>query len=113
MGIWCVLGNIADVQPGFLRVGDDAAICYIDQAHASKPSVGDTVGAAGVTGSVVKIDEQPLPASELTDDERSIIKSSSSWAACAVVAIDMPQGDYAADVTVEEYRPLDLLLNRS
>ena len=113
VGAWCIFGNIADVQPGLLRVEKDTATCYIDQEHASKLSAGDKIEAAGVTGYVVEVDKQPLPTSELTDDELAAFNPGSSWVARATVAIDMPNGDYPADITVEEYQPLDLLLNRS
>lgn len=113
VGVWCALGTIADVQPALLRVQDGTATCYIDQAHAAKLTPGDKVEAAGVTGTIATVGEQPLPASELSEDELASVDPTSSWVACATVAIDVPQGNYAANVTVEEYRPLDLLMNRS
>lgn len=113
VGIWCVFGNIADVQPGLLRVENGVATCYLDQTHATKLGAGDRVEASGVAGTVAAVDQQPLPTSALTGDELAIINPSSSWVACATVAIDMPDGDYAVNVTVEEYKPLDLLMNRA
>ena len=113
VGAWCIFGNISDVQSGLLLVKKDTATCYIDQSLASKLSAGDKIEAAGVTGYVVEVDDQPFPTSELTDEERAIVNPSSSWIAHATVAIDMPEGDYPADITLEEYQPIDLLLNRS
>lgn len=113
VGVWCIFGNIADVQPGLLHVEDGQATCLIDQSRAEKLTPGDTIEAAGVTGTIVDVDGQPAPAAELSDSQLSVVQPTSSWIALATCAIDMPDGDYAANVTVEQYMPLDLLLNRS
>lgn len=113
VGIWCIFGNISDVQPALLRIENGEATCLIDQSRASKLVPGDKVEAAGVEGTVVEVGGQPVPASELSDAELAVVNPQSTWVALASVAIDMPDGDYAANVTVEEYQPINLLLNRS
>ena len=113
VGIWCIFGNIADVQPGLLHVENGQATCLIDQSRASKLSAGDAIEASGVGGTVVEVDGQPIPAAQLSDAELSALQANSAWVALATVAIDMPDGDYPANVTVEQYQPIDLLLNRS
>lgn len=113
VGIWCIFGNIADVQPGLLHVESDTAIVAIDQSTASELSAGDKVESSGVEGTVVEVNDQVVPTSQFSEEALSAINPKSSWVAVATVAIDMPAGDYPANVTVREYKPLDLLLNRS
>lgn len=110
VGAWCVLGNVRDVQPGLLEVQDGTAVCYVDQSAASKLSAGDAVDVSGVTGTVVEVAAEALPASELGVQELEELAPKSQWLACAKVSIDLPQGSYPASVTVEELRPLDLLI---
>lgn len=113
VGAWCIFGNIADVQPALLHVEEGRATCLIDQSHAGKLTPGDEIEAAGVTGTVVEVGGQPIPTSELSDEELALINPHSSWIALASVSIEMPDGNYPANLTVEQYKPLDLLLNRS
>lgn len=113
VGTWCIFGNIDDVQPGLLHVENGEATCLVDQSHAAKLTPGDAVEAAGVAGTVVEVGGQPIPASELSDEELSVINPQSAWIALASVSIEMPDGNYPTNVTVEQYKPLDLLLNRS
>lgn len=113
VGAWAAFGNIADVQPGLLHVEGGQATCLIDQSRASKLSAGDKIEAAGVEGTVVEVGGQPIPTTELSDDELAVVQPQSTWVALASVSIDMPDGDYPANITVEEYQPLDLLMNRS
>lgn len=113
VGLWCVFGNIADVQTGLLHVEKGKATCLIDQSHADKLAPGESIEASGITGTIVEIGNQPIPASELSDDKLAIVNPQSAWVATATAAIDMPDGDYPVNITVEEYKPFDLLLNRS
>lgn len=113
VGIWCIFGNIADVQPALLHVENGTATCAIDQSRSSELNAGDKVEVSGVEGTIVEYAGQAIPAAELTEDQLAIAQPSSAWLAAASVSIDMPDGDYPANVTVKEYKPLDLLLNRS
>ena len=113
VGIWCFFGNIADTQPALVHVEGGTAVCCLDQSRASELSDGDKVEVSGVEGTVVEYTGQALPAANLTEEQTTIAQATSEWLAAATVSIDLPDGDYAANVTVKEYKPLDLLLNRS
>lgn len=113
VSIWCIFGNISDTQPALLHVEGGTATCAIDQSRASELDAGDKVEVSGVEGTIVEYDGQAVPAAQLTDEQLSIAQPSSAWLAAASVSIDLPDGDYPANVTVKEYKPLDLLLNRS
>lgn len=113
IGIWCVFGRIADVQTGVVQVEHGTATCYIDQTAAASLSEGDKIEVSGVEGSVLSVDTEPQHVSGLNHRVYQKLKPTGAWVATAKVAINLPNGTYPADVTVAEYEPISLLLDRS
>lgn len=109
--VWGVFGSIDDIQDCVVRVKDDQAVCYVDETHAASLSVGDQVNMGGVEGRVVSVSTQAVRVDSLDEDVRAKLGTGISYVAQAELAIDLPEGTYNAEVTLESINPASLLFN--
>ncbi len=109
--VWGVFGSIDDIQDCVVHVKDDQVVCYVDETHAASLSVGDQVNMGGVEGRVVSVSAQAVRVDSLDEDVRAKLGTGISYVAQAELAIDLPEGTYNAEVTLESINPASLLFN--
>lgn len=114
--VWSVFGALTDTLQVNALVRGGGAVCYVDGDTAAKLKAGLPVQMGEVSGAVARVSALPLSTAalreELADDYTRSRLVAGEWNYAVAIDISgLPDGIYAARITVECVRPISFLWN--
>jgi hypothetical protein len=113
---WSWSGALTDTIQVNVLVRGDAAVCYVDEAAAARLKPGMPARLGEADGAVAGVSALPLSASALGEelsDEYILSKlAAGQWNYAVDIDVSgLPDGVYAARITLERIRPISFLWN--
>ncbi len=112
--IWSVWGTLETTIDTGMVVEENTAVCYVSADDAAKLEAGMSVSAENMTGSIKNVISTPVQVDGSFSDYILYLTGFAKGDFCYAVEVDMsgvPDGVYAAVITVDSTHPISFVTN--